>query len=141
MTARELAHEEALRTDALGRALRALPPARAPHTLAPRVMAAVQASLNARVARTWFDWPVTAQVASVMAFALVVAGLSWSWPLAAGVVDRAASFEGVRVVSVLFRALWQPLVFYLVVGMTITALLCATCGALLSRIALGGASR
>ncbi len=141
MTARDLAQEDTLRTDALGRALRALPPARAPHTLAPRVMAAVQARLAARVARTWFDWPVMAQVASVMTFVLVIAGLSLTWPLVAGVLDRATSVDGVRVVSVFFRAVWQPLVFWLVAGITITALLCATCGALLTRIALGGASR
>ena len=141
MTARDLAQEDALRTDALGQALRGLPSAHAPRSLAPRVMAAVRARLVARVPRTWFDWPVVAQVASVVAFVLVIAGLSLTWPLVAGVMDRATSVDGVRVVSVFFRTVWQPLVFWLVAGMTITALLCATCGALLSRIALGGASR
>lgn len=141
MTAHDLSQEDALRTDTLGQALRGLPPAHAPHSLAPRVMAAVRARLAARVPRTWFDLPVMAQVASVVAFVLVIAGLSLTWPLVAGVMDRATSVDGVRVVSVFFRAVWQPLVFWLVAGMTITALLCATCGALLSRIALGGVSR
>lgn len=141
MTWSELEAERHDREDALGRALRALPPSRAPHTLAPRVMAAVQARLGLRVARTWFDWSAWAQMASVMAFVVAVAGVAMLWPLVNGALDRVVSVDGVRVVTVLFRALWQPLVSWLVLGMTITALLCATCGALLHRIALGGASR
>jgi hypothetical protein len=141
MTWSEIEAERHDREDSLGRALRAMPPARAPRTLAPRVMAAVHARMAAPVDRTWFTWPVWAQIASVIGFVALVASVAVAWPSVEAVASRATSLETVRVASVLFRAIWQPLASWLVVGLTVTALLCATLGALLTRVALGGASR
>jgi len=124
-------------------ALRAIPAARAPHTLAPRVMTAVRAQLTAHAtaARTWFDWSVSAQLASVVAFVAVVAGAALMWPSMQVVVEQATSIDSVRVASVFFRSVWQPLMVWVLTGMTVTILFCATVGALLGRLALGGASR
>jgi hypothetical protein len=133
--------EEILRQDSLGRALRALPDARAPQTLAPRVMAAVAERLRAPLAPTWFDWPVAAQVASVLGFLLLVAGAAMVWPTVAGSVARVQEFEVVRVLAVLWRTVYQPAVSLLLVVLTVLGLVGATCGALLERVACGGSSR
>jgi hypothetical protein len=124
-------------------ALRAMPQPCAPHTLAPRVMAAVHLQLAraASTTRTWFEWSVAAQVASVVVFVAMVAVAAMVWPSVESVVDQTRSMEGVRVASVLFRAIWQPVMVWVLAGMTITILFCATVGALLGRLALGGASR
>lgn len=129
--------------DDLQAALRAIPAARAPHTLAPRVMAAVHARLAASTAavRTWFEWSVAAQLVSVVAFVAMVAAAALVWPSVEAVADRATSTDTVRVVSVFFRSFWQPVMQWVVAGMTVTILFCATVGALLGRLALGGASR
>ncbi len=128
----------------LHEALRAIPSPRAPHTLAPRVMASVHTRLAAGAAattRTWFEWSVAAQVASVVAFVLMVAGAALVWPSVEAFVDQTASRDAVRVASVFFRSLWQPVMLWVVAGMTVTILFCATVGALLGRLALGGATR
>jgi hypothetical protein len=124
-------------------ALRSMPAPRAPHTLAPRVMAAVQARLAAHAtdARTWFDWSVSAQLASVVAFMAVVAGAALVWPSVDVFVAQATTSDPVRVMSVFFRSVWQPLMVWVVAGLTVTILFCATVGVLLGRLALGGASR
>lgn len=131
------------RDNDLHAALRAMPMARAPQTLAPRVMAAVHARLatHAVAARTWFEWSVPAQLASVLAFVALVAGAALVWPSIQVVVEQATSFEAVRVASVFFRSVWQPLMVWVLAAMTLTVLFCATVGALLGRLALGGASR
>jgi hypothetical protein len=130
-------------TAQLHAALRAMPVPRAPHTLAPRVMALVSARLAAQAAaaRTWFEWSVPAQLASGLAFLALVAGAALAWPSVETWVDHAASWNGVRLVSVLFRAVWQPVMVWVVSVMTVTILFCATVGAVLGRLALGGASR
>jgi hypothetical protein len=107
-------------------------------------MASVHARLAARVVtttRTWFEWSVAAQVASVVAFVVMVAGAALVWPSVEAAVDRTASMDAVRVALVLFRSLWQPVMVWVVAGMTVTILFCATVGAVLGRLALGGASR
>jgi hypothetical protein len=130
-------------TDDLHTALRAMPMARAPHTLAPRVMAAVHARLaqQAAAVRTWFEWSVPAQLASVIAFVALVAGAAMVWPAVETIVARATDIDAVRVGSVLFRSFWQPLMVWVLAGTTFTVLFCATVGALVGRLALGGASR
>ena len=125
-------------------ALRAIPAARAPHTLVPRVMAAVHLRVAAQAAaatRTWFEWSVASQLASVVAFVALVAGAALMWPSIEAFVDRTTSLDAVRVGSVFFRSLWQPLMVWMLAAMTVTILFCATVGALLGRLALGGASR
>lgn len=129
--------------DALHVALRSMPMPRAPHTLAPRVMAVVRARLTAQAAvvRTWYDWSVPAQLASVAAFVALVAGAALVWPSVDAFVAQATSTDAIRLTSVFFRSLWQPLMVWVLAGMTVTILFCATIGALLGRLALGGASR
>ena len=57
------------------RDLRRLPAPRAPQTLLPRVLAAVQAwSERPWYAREWFTWPVAWQLASVSALMVILAG-------------------------------------------------------------------
>lgn len=141
MTWSDLEGERRDREDALGQALRALPSPRAPRTLAPRVMALVQARAAARVAPTWFDWPVWAQLASVVGFVALVASAALVSPLVERVTSNVTSTDAVRVTTLFFRSVWQPLVLWLVVAVTATVLVCATVGALLTRVALGGASR
>lgn len=126
---------------ALHEALRALPLARAPHTLAPRVMAAVQARLHARAVRTWFDWPVLAQVASLAVFLSLVAVAALLWPSVEAAVGGVAEFDAVRLVAWVFRSVWHPVALWFLVFVTVVALACGTFGALLGRVALGGASR
>ncbi len=145
MTWSEIEDERRDREDALGQALRAMPSPRAPHTLAPRVMALVQARLaqrdGARPAPTWFEWPVWAQLASVAGFVALVASAALVWPSLERVVSDLVAVDAVRVTAVVYRAVWQPLVWWLLAATTATFLLCATFGALLTRVALGGASR
>lgn len=141
MTWSELEDERRDREDALGQALRAMPAPQAPRTLAPRVMALVQAHRAPRVAPTWFEWPVWAQLASVVGFIALVASAALVWPSVEAVTTRVVSVDAVRVATVFFRSVWQPLVGWLVVAVTATLLVCATVGALLTRVALGGASR
>lgn len=137
MTGRMFDEEDA----ELHAALRAMPMARAPHTLAPRVMAVVHARLaQAAAVRTWFDWSVPAQLASVLAFVALVAGAAMVWPSVQALVGRATDVDAVRVGAVLFRS-WQPLMVWVLAGTTFTILFCATVGALVGRLALGGASR
>lgn len=129
--------------DDLHVALRAMPVPRAPQTLAPRVMAIVHARLTTHAAavRTWFDWSVPAQLASVVMFVALVAGAALVWPSVDAFVAQATSTDAIRLTSVFFRSLWQPLMVWVLAGMTVTILFCATVGALLGRLALGGASR
>lgn len=142
MTWTELQNEQRDREDALGRALQALPPPRAPRSLAPRVMAAVAARQAAPVeGRTWFTWPVWAQLASALVFVALVAVSAMAWPSVEAALSRVGTPESVRVVSIFFRAVWQPLASWVLLGLTATVLFCATLGALLSRVALGGSSR
>jgi hypothetical protein len=125
-------------------ALRALPTPRAPHTLLPRVMVAVHARLAAQAVattRTWFEWSVWAQLASVVGFVVMVAAGAMIWPSVEAGVSRMMSVDVIRVGSHLYTSVWQPLVLWFVVGVTMTFLFCATVGALLTRVALGGASR
>src|SRR4051812_40277878 len=59
----------------VARELRRLPSPRAPHTLLPRVLAAVQEwSRRPWYARAWFTWPAAAQIASVPALFLIIVG-------------------------------------------------------------------
>jgi hypothetical protein len=135
----------------IGRELRQLPPPRAPHTLLPRVLAAVQAwTLRPWYERAWFTWPLGWQLASAAALILLVAAGGMLLPGAraaasefvAPVVGEVAGVAGrtavaVNAVVVLWRALVAPLVPY-VFGLAL--LMCAACaafGAALNQIAFG----
>lgn len=140
--------------DPLTRALRALPEPRAPQTLAPRVMAAVHARIAHPPARTWFEWPRVWQVASLSAAVAVLAAVVVGWPFVIawlqpsldGVFARAqevihAGKVGLAFAGVVFRAVWHPIVMPFVLFVTAMTIVCGTIGAMLGRVALGGASR
>ena len=140
--------------DPLTRALRALPEPRAPHTLAPRVMAAVHARIAHPPARTWFEWPRVWQVASLSAAVAVLTAVVVGWPfvidwLQPGIDEVTVRAQAVAdagevalaFAGVVFRALWHPIVMPFVLFVTVMTIACGTIGALLGRVALGGASR
>jgi hypothetical protein len=141
--------------DAVHRALRQLPHPRAPHTLLPRVMAAVG---ERQAAQTWFTWPLAWRLASVAALALVVAGAVWIWPSAHGGVSAVLSsgpalalwryaasavdsvIVAAGVTSIVWQTFMEPIVGYLLVWIVLMSAACAGFAAMLGRVALGGAS-
>jgi hypothetical protein len=143
------------RDDSLDRALKALDAPRAPHTLLPRVMAAVARGEERRHVRPWMLWPRGWRIATFTAMAAATIGVIWllpnlevvlrasgGWlsqhqPTLGGGVESAASFFSVG------RTLWQmlvePVLWYVVVWMIVMTTACAALGAALD-LALGGAS-
>jgi hypothetical protein len=130
------------------RALRQLSPPRAPHTLLPRVLAAVQEwSRRPWYARAWFTWPAAAQIASVAALFLIIVGgavLIATAQMAAGealarvlsvvspIAQRAeATMNAARVV---WRALVEPLVVYAFGLVVLMCLACAAFGTALNHV-------
>lgn len=134
-------------------ALRSLPMPSAPATLAPRVMAAVAARLARHGIVTWFDWPIWARAASAAAALVAVVLVLWGAPevsrqisvLSSGwtesLLQRLAPLVVVLEVAAPLINAWQALALWVVAGLTVFVLFAATCGALLDRLALGGASR
>jgi hypothetical protein len=115
--------------------LRRLALPRAPQTLLPRVMQAVDAaSHRAWYARAWFTWPWWSQAASLAAVALVAYG-AWRLPLAmpAPPPSVAAAFSTARVI---WETLIQPLLPYLVAVMVLMGLACVVFGAALNYVLL-----
>jgi hypothetical protein len=144
--------------DVVHRALRALPAPRAPHTLLPRIMAAVADKQGRPAPRTWFAWPVLWQAASIGALLLLSTGIAWIWPTAWSVVSSysaiAWSFAAPRVLNLVANAsavmtfgsiVWdvflQPVVSYVMVWIVLMSVACTAFGAALGRVALGGASQ
>ncbi len=145
--------------DVVDRALKQLPGPRAPRTLVPRVMAAIETE-RARTssARPWLAWPFAWQVASVAALIVLGVEIARLWPEAQSAVQQStptvvadvASFVGdvaskasavANVTSIVWHALVQPLVGYLLVLVLVMCAACATFGAALGRVALGGVSQ
>ena len=142
-------------SDDIDRALKGLPAPRAPRTMLPRIMAAVEARAARPVPRPWVDWPLGWQLASaalVIIFAIVVGRL---WPGAesaigrsvAPVIDSVTSAVGeltdrtsvvVTLARVVWRAVLQPLSGYALLLVLVMGADCATFGAALNRVALGG---
>ena len=140
--------------DPLTRVLRNLPEPRAPRTLAPRVMAIVHARLAHPPAPTWFEWAMGWRVASLSAAVLVIVGVVVGWPYLVGILQPGIdalvahvtpivqNAEGVwAVAGVMFRAVWHPVAMPFVLFVTAMIIACATVGAMVGRVALGGASR
>ena len=140
--------------DPLTRALRNLPEPRAPHTLAPRVMAIVHARLAHPPARTWFEWPLVWQVTSLSGAVALLAAAVVGWPFLVAWLQPGLDAVGARVApaieagragwafaGVVFRAVWHPVAMPFVLFVTAMTIVCATVGAMLGRVALGGASR
>jgi hypothetical protein len=145
--------------DVVDRALKRLPGPRAPRTLVPRVMAAIEAErVRTSSARPWLSWPLAWQVASVTVLIVLGVGIARLWPGAQSVVqqsvspvlsdvttvvvDVASKASAVATVTrIVWRALVQPLVGYLLVLVLVMCAACATFGAALGRVALGGVSQ
>lgn len=144
------------RDAALDRALQSLPTPRAPATLLPRIMAAVEAQAEPARGRPWFTWAPEWQIVSLAALILVVAtgailvphadvafrfGLGLLGDVtprgANGVQDAVAFASATRM---LWQALFQPVLGYVVIWILLMSLACAAFGAALS-VALGGASQ
>jgi hypothetical protein len=140
--------------DPLIRSLRTLPPPLAPRTLAPRVMAAVQAQLAHPRPRTWFEWPLVWRAGTATGAVAMLAALVFGWPTllawlqpfvdglsarASGLVHQATVVMSVA--GVFFRAVWYPLVLPFLIFLTAVTITCATVGAVLGRLAPGGVHR
>lgn len=111
------------------RELRRLPAPRAPHTLLPRVLAAVDAWLNRPwYTRAWFTWPLGWQVASVALLALAFAGI-WMLPPAPPSVVVTTNAG-----RVLWRTIVEPFLAYAFVIVVIMCVACAAFGAALSYV-------
>jgi hypothetical protein len=137
--------------------LRQLPLPRAPHTLLPRVLAAVQQwTRRPWYARAWVTWPRAWQVVSIAALILFGVGSAMLLPaaraaasgpastFAAGVVsDVAGMAQGAEATMTAARVLWRTLLepfvayaFAVVLGM---CLACAALGTALNHVVLGRA--
>lgn len=140
--------------DPLTRALRNLPEPRAPRTLAPRVMAVVHARIAHPPTPTWFEWPLGWRVTSLAAAVGVLTGAIVVWPFLLELMQPGLSAIASRVqwaiealdvalafAGVVFRAVWHPVAMPFVLFVTAMTIACATVGAMLGRVVLGGTSR
>ncbi|MEO6235692.1 MAG: hypothetical protein ABIQ52_01765 [Vicinamibacterales bacterium] len=135
------------------RELRRLPLPRAPHTLLPRVMAAVQAWAGRPwYSRAWFTWPLGLQVASAAVLVLVITGGVLLAPLAQAAAANAIT--AVRIVAtggadvarplettassarILWRTLLEPLASYALVVVVLMFLACAVFGTALNHVVI-----
>jgi hypothetical protein len=136
--------------------LKRLPGPRAPRTLMPRVLAAVEAQQrHAKPAAGWALWPRAWQVAGGAVMAAVLVGI-WrltalaqpflSELLPAVGFGRAAAFtrgadDAATVVRVLWEVLLQPVATYVSILAISLALACALFWTAVERLAPGGASQ
>ena len=115
------------------RELRRLPQPRAPHTLLPRVMAAVEAwAQRPWYTRAWFTWPVGWRVASLAPVALLAYAL-WTWSLPAAPPTVVAATDASRVV---WSALIEPLLPYILLVVLLMGVVCAAFGLALNYVLL-----
>ena len=146
--------------DLVDRALRQLPAPRAPQTLIPRVMAAIETErVRTAHARPWLVWPLAWQVASVMVVIVLGVGIARFWQDAPSIVPQSATAPVgglfaevstfvagavstastvVSVTRIVWHALVQPFVAYVLVLVLVMCAACATFGAALGRVVLGG---
>lgn len=141
----------------IGRELRRLPSPRAPHTLLPRVMAAVaEARRRPWHARAWLTWPVGWQVVSVLLLigvAGVGARLLPNVLAAASVPAFVARGHGyvsevvrnldvvATAVRVVWRTLLAPVVPYAFGLVFLMCVACAVVGTALNHLVFGKALR
>jgi Na+/proline symporter len=113
------------------RELDQLPAPRAPETLLPRVMQAVSALASEPwYGRAWFTWPLYWRLLSIAAVAVAAFG-AWRLPPAPPSVITAISTT-----RVVWDALVQPLLPYLVAIMVVMGLACVVFGAALNYVLL-----
>jgi hypothetical protein len=134
------------------RELRRLPAPRAPQTLLPRVMAAVEAWAGRPwYSRAWFTWPMAWQAVSVAALALLVAGTVLFAPhvqaaassaiggvqvFAGGVTEVAPVETTANSARILWRTLLEPLATYALVVVVLMVLACAVFGTALNHVVI-----
>ena len=134
------------------RELRRLPSPRAPHTLLPRVMAAVAAWAGRPwYSRAWFTWPIGWQAVSVTALALLVTGAVLFAPraqaaasaaiatvqiFAGGVADVTPVETTAQSARILWRTLLEPLATYALVVVVLMVLACAVFGTALNHVVI-----
>lgn len=130
----------------IDRELKQLAPPRAPRTLMPRVLGEVRRRAAAPwYQRAWFTWPRQWQVVSAAALAAVLVGIAMLLPeihvgKAAGnftsrVADATESTgAGVNAALVLWRALLQPVIGYVLVFVAVMFAACAAFGTALGRV-------
>ena len=112
------------------RELRRRPLPRAPLTLLPRIMEASKAAARPWYERAWFTWPWGWRIASVAGLMLAAFGV-WRLPPAPPAVVTAVSTT-----RVLWDALIQPLLPYLVTVMVLMGVACAVFGVALNYVLL-----
>jgi hypothetical protein len=111
------------------RELRRLPSPVAPHTLLPRVLAAVDAwARRPWYTRAWFTWPAGWQVASIVAVVLVAIG---TWMLPSAPPSLIVTTNAGRV---LWRTMVEPFLIYAFGIVVIMCAACAVFGAALSYV-------
>ncbi len=134
--------------------LKRLPAPRAPRTLLPRVLAAVQARATAPwYQRAWLTWPRQWQALSLAALVALLAGAALLLPgvdsaaggyaakLAGGLGGRLGAAgknfaTGMNTALMLWRSLVQPALGYALALVTLMFLACVTFGTALTRVAL-----
>jgi hypothetical protein len=137
--------------------LRRLPQPRAPHTLLPRIIAAVRAAARPWYQREWLSWPAAWQTLSAVLLVSLVIGLGL-WlpavqttvdarvnevlaPVTTPVVDAVARVQALATAARVFWRAAQPAAGLLLVVVLIMCAACAVFGAALNRVAFGGALR
>jgi len=106
-----------------------LPLPMAPHTLMPRVLAAVEAwARRPWYTRAWFTWPVGWQIASIVALALFGIGV-WMLPPAPPALVGTTNAS-----RVLWQTIVEPFLFYAFGIIVLMCLACAAFGAALSYV-------
>lgn len=149
----------------LDRSLRDLPSPRAPGTLLPRVMTAVQQwAQRPWYTREWLAWPVRWQAASAIAALIVVAGVTvsaraaevWSGgTLGAGILSAIEALGGslapavgdtathasttTNAAWIVWRVVMAPFVAYAAAIVTLTCVACAVLATALNHLAFGKA--
>src|SRR5215218_10364747 len=139
------------------RELRKLPAPRAPRTLLPRVMAAVDASARRPwYTRAWLTWPAAWQAASVIVLLGALAGAALLLPgvqAAANTLSFVANVQGdvaettrdIEVATTAFRVLWNallaPVVPYAFGLVLLMCVACAVFGTALNHLVFGKALR
>ena len=129
--------------------LRQIPAPRAPHTLLPRVLAAVQRwSQRPWYARAWFTWPLAGQIASATALMLIVVGSAMliasaqiavdetAAPLVSSMTRLAQRTEAtLNAARVVWRAVIEPFAVYAFGLIVLMCLACALFGTALNHVA------
>jgi hypothetical protein len=142
--------------DLIDRSLKAAPPPRAPRTLLPAVMRAIQAAVERPwYARPWVTWPSTWRLASAMALLVLLAGaavlmpaaqpyaapvLAWGQELmapAGHVVSSVGTLTAA--VEIASRVIGQSVLGLLLALFVVMLTASVAIGAAIGRVALGGA--